>query len=122
MATVHHPFDSSGPHGQTPSLTDAWQLLYEHGVDVMLNGHEHSYERLAPVDAARRPDRERGIRQFTVGTGGAPLYPKARFSPNSEVFLETWGVLRMTLRPTLYEWEFHGVNGTTLDRGSAICH
>jgi acid phosphatase type 7 len=122
LATVHHPYDSSGPHGQTPSLADLWALLYEGGADVMLNGHEHNYERHAPMDPGRRADPLRGIRQFTVGTGGAPLYPKARYAANSEVFLEAWGILRLTLRPTLYEWEFLGVNGTPLDSGSAACH
>jgi acid phosphatase type 7 len=122
LATVHHPFDSSGSHGQTPFLADVWQLLYENGADVVLNGHDHDYERIAPVDGSRGLDRDRGIRQFTVGTGGAPLYPKSRRAAHSEVFIEAWGILRLTLAPTLYEWEFLGVNGTTLDRGAATCH
>jgi alkaline phosphatase len=122
VATVHHPFDGSGNHGQTPWLADVWQLLSDHGVDVMLNGHDHNYERIAPQNALRQRDPARGIRQFTVGTGGAPLYPRARYAANSEVFLESWGVLRLTLRPTTYEWEFLGVNGRQLDSGVAPCH
>lgn len=122
MATVHHPFDGSGAHGQTPYLRDVWQLLGENGVDVMLNGHDHNYERIAPQNADRVYDPARGLRQFTVGTGGAPLYPMSRKTANSEVFLQTWGVLRMTLRPTLYEWEFLDVNGAVLDRGVDACH
>lgn len=121
IATVHHPFDSSGRHGPSGGLNDVWRLLYDHGVDVVVNGHEHNYERLAPMDPERRADPVRGIQQFTVGTGGAPLYAKARQSANSEVFLEAWGVLRLTLAPTTYEWEFLGVNGSPLDRGVAQC-
>lgn len=120
--TMHHPFDSSGNHGRTMALNDIWQLLYDNGVELAINGHEHSYERLAPMNAERRADPVRGIRQFTVGTGGAPLYAKARHSANSEVFLESWGVLRLTLAPTTYEWEFLGVNGAPLDRGVGQCH
>ena len=122
MAAVHHPFDSSGPHGGTPGLRDVWHLLYEAGVEVMLNGHEHAYERLMPQDADRRADPGRGIRQFTVGTGGAPIYPRARQAANSEVYVESWGVLRLALQPTQYEWEFLDVSGGVRDRGSASCH
>ncbi len=122
MATVHHPYDSSGPHGQTPILRDLWQLLSDHGADVVLNGHDHNYERLAPQNADRRLDLERGIRQFTVGTGGAPLYPQSRRAANSEVFLQSWGVLRLSLEPTQYQWEFLDVTGAALDRGADTCH
>ena len=122
LATVHHPYDGSGAHGQTPLLRDIWQLLYDHGADVVLNGHDHNYERIAPQTADRQLDLERGIRQFTVGTGGAPLYPQSRRAANSEIFLQTWGVLRMSLEPTQYAWEFLDVNGAVLDLGGADCH
>lgn len=122
LATVHHPYDSSGNHGQTPLLRDLWQLLYDHGADVVLNGHDHNYERIAPQTADRQLDLVRGIRQFTVGTGGAPLYPRTRRAANSEVFLQTWGVLRLSLEPTQYQWEFLDVTGAALDRGVGDCH
>ncbi len=122
LATVHHPYDSSGPHGQTPILRDVWQLLYDGGAEVVLNGHDHNYERLAPQAADLSRDLARGLRQFTVGTGGAPLYAAARRAVNSEVFLQSWGVLRLTLEPTQYQWEFVDVNGAVLDRGADVCH
>ena len=50
-----------------------WQALYAAGADVVVNGHDHDYERFAPQDPDGREDRERGIREFVVGTGGAPL-------------------------------------------------
>lgn len=120
-AALHHPFDSSGPHGPTQGLRDIWQILSDAGVELMVNGHDHDYERMAPQDADRRPVAE-GLRQFTVGTGGAPLYARTRQAAASEVFVESWGVLRLTLAPTLYEWEFVDVSGLTLDRGGALCH
>jgi hypothetical protein len=120
---VHHPYESSGQHGRTPFLDDLWQMLYEEQVDVVFNGHEHLYERLVPMAPGRRADPVRGIRQFTVGTGGAPLYPSARPTPNSEVALQVWGVLAATLRPGLMEWRFvEAATGGTADAGVATCH
>ena len=122
VAALHHPFDSSGNHGPTPWLRDIWELLYEGGAEVVLNGHDHNYERIAPQTADRQLDLARGIRQFTVGTGGAPLYPQSRRTANSEVFIQAWGVLRLSLEPTQYQWAFLDVTGAELDRGAAACH
>jgi len=68
------------------------------------------------MDADARADAARGVRQFTVGTGGAPLYSRGRAAANSETLIQQHGVLRLKLEPTLYEWEFVDVNGATLDR------
>ena len=122
LAAVHHPFDSSGQNGPTPWLRDIWELLYEHGADVMLAGHDHLYERFAPMDANQRPDPARGIRQFTAGTGGAPLYSRARAAASSELVIQSHGVLRLKLEPSLYEWEFVDVAGNAVDRGMTMCH
>ena len=78
MAVLHHPFDSSGVNGPTPSLRDVWELMYNLGGDVVIAGHDHLYERHAPVNTDQRRDDAKGIRQFTVGTGGAPLYNRVR--------------------------------------------
>ncbi len=122
LATVHHPYDSSGNHGPTPRLRDLWQLLYDHGADLVLNGHDHNYERLAPQGPDRTRDPARGVRQFTVGTGGAPVYAASRRAANSELYLQTWGVLRLALEPAGYQWEFVDVTGAVLDRGADVCH
>ncbi len=71
MAVLHHPFDSSSLNGPTPSLRDLWELMYNLGGDLVINGHDHVYERHSPVNPDQRRDDARGIRQFTVGTGGA---------------------------------------------------
>jgi hypothetical protein len=122
MAVMHHPFDSSGLNGPTPSLRDIWELLYNLGADVVIAGHDHLYERHAPVNADQRRDDARGIRQFTVGTGGAPLYNKVRNALNSEYFNATYGMLRLKLEPALYSWQFIDMNGNVLDPGLNVCH
>jgi hypothetical protein len=122
MAVLHHPFDSSGINGPTPALRDVWELMYNLGGDVVIAGHDHLYERHAPVNTDQRRDDAKGIRQFTVGTGGAPLYNQVRHAINSEYFAATWGMLRLKLDPALYEWEFMEMNGNVIDRGLNVCH
>ena len=122
MAVLHHPFDSSGINGPTPGLRDIWELMYNLGGDVVIAGHDHLYERHGPMNTDQRRDDRRGIRQFTVGTGGAPLYHKVRHAVNSEFFAANYGVLRLKLDPALYEWQFVDMNGNVLDRGLNVCH
>jgi 3',5'-cyclic AMP phosphodiesterase CpdA len=84
IAYWHHPVLSSGYEGDLPRMRHIWQVLYEHRVDVVLTGHSHNYERLAPQDPGGGRDDERGIRQFVVGTGGNDFTAMSRFSANSE--------------------------------------
>jgi acid phosphatase type 7 len=123
MAVWHHPYVSSGPNGPNLFMRDIWTLLYDNNAEVVVSGHDHFYERFGPQTAAQQPDPQRGIRQFIAGTGGAPLYrPVTRF-PNSEVVVEAWGVLRLTLHPSSYDWEFiEAATNTASDRGAALCH
>jgi len=121
LAYWHHPLFSSGPNGDNAQMRDVWRILQEAGVDVVLSGHDHLYERFAPQDQDGRPDAVRGIRQFTVGTGGAVLYSVAAPRPNSEVRISAFGVLRLTLAPDRYDWEFVPVSGAR-DAGTATCH
>jgi 3',5'-cyclic AMP phosphodiesterase CpdA len=122
MAMLHHPFDTSGPNGSNPGQRDLWDMMHGLGVDVVVSGHDHLYERQAPQDANGRPDPARGIRLFTVGTGGAPPYSSARRAMNSESLISTHGLLRLKLDPALYEWEFMNTNGSVADRGLTVCH
>jgi acid phosphatase type 7 len=123
VAYWHHPLFSSGTSGNNSFVRDAWTLLYNHGVDIVLNGHDHLYERFAPQDPAGRSDPARGIREFIVGTGGAYLTGVVRLQPNSEAQGKAWGVLKLTLKGTAYDWEFVGVPGGHFsDAGSAACH
>jgi predicted phosphodiesterase len=122
VAMWHHPLFSSGPHGTSPQMRDVWRLLQQEGADVVLTGHDHDYERFAPQDADGRAD-PRGIREFVVGTGGAPLYDKASAAPNSEISEHrTFGVLRLTLKASGYTWQFVPIDGQVFsDTGSAGC-
>jgi len=120
----HHPRFSSGVHGNDTGMQDLWQVLYDGGVDVVLNGHDHDYERFAPQDPAGNADPVRGIREFVVGTGGRSLRAFAAVASNSGVRnSDTHGVLKLTLYDSRYEWDFIPVAGQTFsDSGTADCH
>lgn len=122
LAYWHHSVFSSGTNGPSPRMRDVWRLLDAAGVDVVLSAHEHLYERFAPQDVDGRAD-PAGLRQFTVGTGGASLYDLRSRHANSEVFeRRTWGVIRMTLKTGGYDWEFVPIAGQTFrDAGSGVC-
>ena len=121
IAYWHHPLFSSGPNDNKATMRDLWRILQEGGADVVLVGHDHMYERFAPQDADGRPD-PAGMRQFTVGTGGAHLYEPRTRKPNSEVIGVAQGVLRMTLKADSYDWQFVPIAGKSFrDAGSASC-
>ena len=125
IAYWHHPRFSSGlEHGNNTSMQPFWDLLYEFNADVVLNGHDHDYERFAPQTPAGLPDSQRGIREFVVGTGGRALYNLGTRKANSEVYnSSTFGVLKLILSPGAYSWEFIPVAGQTFaDTGSGSCH
>ncbi len=124
-AIWHEPLFSSGSiHGGNPFSRPIWQALYDWGAEVVLVGHEHSYERFAPMRADGTPDAALGLREFVVGTGGGSLDPFGTPTPNSEVRNNTaWGVLELTLATGGYSWQFVPEPGKTFtDAGSGACH
>jgi acid phosphatase type 7 len=124
LAYWHKPRFSSGLHGSDATYTDLWRALYEAGADVVLVGHDHDYERFAPQIPDGRADPVRGIRQFVVGTGGKTHYGFRTVEPNSQVRNSgTFGVLRLTLRPSGYGWRFLPEPGKRFtDAGNGTCH
>jgi hypothetical protein len=123
MAYWHRPRFTSGlSHPSNPALGPIWDILYAHGVDIVLNGHVHLYERFAPQNPQGRADTQ-GIREFVVGTGGGGSL--VGYSPidNSEVINnETYGVIKLTLHSDSYNWEFIPIEGFTFtDSGSYLC-
>jgi acid phosphatase type 7 len=125
LAYFHYPLFSSGEY--RPGIHEVkplWEALYAADVDVVLNGHDHNYQRFAPQDPNGNADPQRGIREFVVGTGGRSHYTILGPIANSEVYNDdTYGVLKLTLRPESYEWRFLPVEGETFtDSGSARCH
>jgi hypothetical protein len=122
LAYWHHPRFSSGPNGNHDFMRDMWRLLHRAGVELVLSGHDHNYERFAPQDADGHFDPQ-GIRAFVVGTGGAPQRPFKLIQANSEVRdNQTYGVLRLGLRARGYDWEFVPISGQSFrDIGAAQC-
>ena len=123
LAYWHKPRFSSGQHGNNSGSQALWQALYDNGADLVLNGHDHTYERFAPQSPTGQAEPTRGIREFVVGTGGASLYSFPNIQPNSEVRNNTtWGVLKLTLKLIGYDWEFIPIAGQTFtDTGSGSC-
>jgi hypothetical protein len=105
-------------------MKPVWQALYDHGADVVITGHEHDYERFAPQTAEGVVDRTRGIREFVVGTGGKMEKGHFAGDHNSEHQEKGgFGVLKLTLHPKSYEFEFiRGDDWKVLDSGSDECH
>src|SRR5437870_8525795 len=85
LAYWHHPRFSSGQHGSNAFMQPIWQALYDADADVVLNGHDHNYERFAPQDPSGHADAARGIREFVVGTGGRGQYHIGTAVTNSAV-------------------------------------
>ncbi|MDZ5623345.1 DNRLRE domain-containing protein [Nocardioides sp. HM23] len=125
LAYWHRPLYTSGAtHKPAIATRPLFRALYDNNAEVVLNGHNHQYERFAPMDPFGVPDATRGIRQFVVGTGGASHYAFGTVQPNSEVRDNVaYGVLKLTLRAASYDWEFIPIAGQTFtDSGSGACH
>jgi hypothetical protein len=121
LAVWHHPLFTSGQNGPSPAMRDMFALLEAAGADVVINGHDHLYERFASQTADGRPS-ERGLRQFTAGTGGAELYRFVTSAANSEARIAQFGILRLSLQPGAYRWEFVLTAGGLADSGNDMCH
>ena len=124
LAYFHHPLFSSGEHGNIAAVRPFWRALYRANADVVLSGHDHSYERFGPQRPDGTLDRRRGIQEFVVGTGGASHYGFSRIKPHSRARnANTFGVLKLTLKARSYEWKFVPVAGKTFtDSGKNRCH
>jgi hypothetical protein len=126
IAYWHHPRFSSGfgganqPHPETGAL---FADLYQHGVELLLTGHSHNYERFEPVTPDGIPD-PAGVTQFVVGTGGRNLHTVTGPQPTISEVLRTdaFGVLELTLELGAYTARFVGEDGLTVDQSSGTCH
>ncbi len=123
LAYWHHPVFSSGHDGNMPNMRAIWQLLYDNNAEVVIVAHSHNYERFAPQDVDGQPRPGRGIREFVVGTGGTYFTNRRSVAANSEVFNNnSQGILKLTLAPANYSWEFIPAAGATFrDSGSDAC-
>jgi len=123
LAYWHHPQFTSGKHWSEPVFgVDFWITLADGGAELVLTGHDHHYERFAPMDARGIPAPD-GLRQFVIGTGGGVLRPVVRLAPGSEAIVDdAYGILELSLSPGSYAWSFIGADGSELDAGTGSCH
>ena len=149
LAYWHEPRFSSGEHGDAAPMSTIWNDLVAAHVDVVLSGHNHDYERFAPIGVTPAPERvpnstttgapiyqqpnldPAGITEFVAGTGGKNHYDftashsSVENAPlNGEKIRNhtDFGVLELSLLPTNFKWRFVTIGHTTLDQGSAACH
>ena len=124
LAYWHHPLFNSGLHGHDNRTQAFWQALYDYDADLILTGHDHNYQRFAPLDPNGSLDPARGIRQFVAGVGGASHYQFPAIDGNIEASeSNTFGVLQLSLYSDRYDWQFiPEAGGTFTDSGSNRCH
>ena len=126
LAAFHQPrFFSSDTPGWTTdeSVEPFWNRLYAANADLVLNGQQHQYERLAPMTPGGTPDTLRGLRSINVGTGGESTAMPVAIHPHSEAISAAFGVVKLTLYADHYSWEFVPMPGVTFaDHGSGTCH
>ncbi len=123
LAYWHHPLFGSGGAAPSPGVKPLWDALYAYGADVVLNGHEHDYERFWPKD----PDgigKPQGLREFVVGTGGRSLGSFGTVTDPTSAFRDNtaFGAGFFTLRADGYDWQYKHEDGTLIDSGTAFCH
>ncbi len=124
LAYWHHPRWSSGSrYGNNSKYQTLWKTLYDAGAELVLNGHEHNYERFKQMNASGSAASQ-GLREIIVGTGGSGLYGFGSIRSTSEVRnSSTHGVLKLTLGSTSYSWQFIPVAGRSFrDSGTTSCH
>jgi hypothetical protein len=123
LAIWHQPRFSSGEHGDDPEVAPFWQQLHDAQAELIVNGHDHDYERFAPQDPSGKVERPGGLREIVVGTGGAELRTFKQQAPNSEFRAAgVTGILRLTLHAVNYDWEFLPIGSDIADSGSTPCH
>jgi hypothetical protein len=127
MVIWHNPAYSPSSVGGSSAMRPMFQLLYSSGVEMVMNGNDHVYDRYAELNGsgvAVAPGAH-GLREFIVGTGGRSLgkFGVAKSANEQVRFNDSFGVLKLTLHPTSYDWQFVDASGSTsTDSGSTTCH
>lgn len=123
-AIWHQPRWSSGPHGDDPATGAFWEALYRAGAELILNGHEHLYERFAALAPDGTIDADHGLTEIIAGTGGVGHYPFLRTHPGSLVRDDSgYGVLRLELGDGEASWQYLPADASTFtDDGHLVCH
>lgn len=124
VAFFHRPAFSSGAHGSSAVMLGLWKMLASSGVDLILNGHDHHYERFLPQNAAAEPDTLNGVTEIIVGTGGGPLSGVgSQAARNSARRIQGhWGILVLTLGADGFQSAFLDVDANVWDSYGRRCH
>lgn len=126
IAYFHEAYWTSTTTGHAAALsTKPWvQVLYDYGVELLLQGHNHDYERFYPQNMSNQRDDAKGITAFVVGTGGIGFYTFTNTAPNSAARSDnTYGLLKLSLGSGTYSWQFVPTSGGTFtDSGNSTCH
>ncbi|GHG11143.1 alkaline phosphatase [Amycolatopsis bullii] len=121
-AYYHHPRWSSGDHGDNIDSIELWNLLVANKVDLVLNGHDHDYERFVPQNADGKADTG-GPVEIVGGSGGANLYNLRSAHATTAKLLKTFGVLKLSMTDTTFQTQLIGVDGKVLDNSPTYtCH
>jgi hypothetical protein len=121
IAYWHHPRFVSSSRGDNTNTDPLWRAIAADGAELVLAGHEHVYERFAPLDGNGTADAN-GVRSLVVGTGGASMGSFGTTHANSLLRVRTFGVLKLTLLASSYSWQMIAENGSVLDSGTGTCH
>jgi 3',5'-cyclic AMP phosphodiesterase CpdA len=106
VVAFHHPPFSSGNHGNATGLQLLWAPLLEtHGVDLVFNGHDHSYEHV----------NHDGLPYIVTGGGGAPLYAFGT-SPWTVASESAYHFCRVDVNDTVITLTAQKPDGTVIDR------
>jgi chitodextrinase len=123
----HHPVFNQGEEGQASRMRSIWSLLASNHVTAVLTGHDHDYQRFAPLDGSGAQD-GRGITQFVVGGGGhstQQVVPGSQPGPDPVEHATGFGAVRMELHPDRVDYAAVAPDGTSqgqlLDSGSVPC-
>lgn len=125
LAIWHYPVFTSGPSNGSPEsrvMREAWQVLFDAGADLIVNGHDHLYERFAPQSPDGRRNDAAGITEIIAGTGGAPLYQFSGTTANSVAQMRAYGLLKLTLQATSFDSVFLPVGAAPFDQYHGTCH
>lgn len=117
----HHPLYNTGPEGSTTSLQPIWQLLAQNKVTMVLNGHDHSYQRFSPIDGSGAVSAT-GVTEFIVGSGGHGHQGLTTPDPKlAAADYTNFGALKLSLYGTSAAFQFVTTTGAVTDSGLIPC-
>ena len=125
IAYYHEPLFNIGAEGSTTAMSSIWGLLASYGVSIVLNGHDHDYQRWVPLDGSGQPN-PNGITEFVAGGGGHGLQTfkttDSRVAYSNDLNPTAFGVLLLQLGSTGANFSYHNSSGSILDSGFVPCN